>query len=204
MATITTLFLDIGGVLLTNGWDTHSREAAAKKFDIDFEEFNKRHQLTFDIYELGKISLDEYLNRAVFYERRSFSIDDFKNFMYSQSKPFPEMLELMNALKKQFNLKMVAVSNEGRDLTLHRIQKFHLNQFIDFFVSSCFVHLKKPDNEIYQVAIDCAQVPLKEILYIDDRDLFVQVAQGLGIQGICHRDYNETLEKLAGYGLRLK
>src|SRR5512133_2107301 len=139
---ITTLFLDIGGVLLTNGWDHNIRMRAAEKFGVDFAEMDERHHLTFDTYEEGKLSLDEYLKRVVFYQERSFSREEFKNFMYAQSKPFPDTIELMRSLKNQYSLHVAAVSNEGRELTEYRVQQFEMGTFIDFFVSSCFVHYR--------------------------------------------------------------
>jgi putative hydrolase of the HAD superfamily len=137
---ITTLFLYIGGVLLTNGWDNNIRKLSADKFGLDYEEMNERHHLTFDTYEEGKLSLDEYLNRVVFYQSRPFSQEDFKLFMYAQSQPFPEMIELMRGLKTQYSLQIAAVSNEGGELTIYRVQQFELGTFIEFFISSCFVH----------------------------------------------------------------
>jgi len=123
---IKTLFLDIGGVLLTNGWDRGIRILASEKFGLDYEEMNERHHLTFDTYEEGKLSLDEYLNRVVFYQERSFLREEFKAFMYAQSQPFPEMIELMHRLKNQYGLQVAAVSNEGRELTVYRVQQFKL------------------------------------------------------------------------------
>src|ERR1041385_9063112 len=134
-ASITTLFLDIGGVLLTNGWDCGMRRRAAEVFDLDYAEMNERHHLTFDTYEEGKLGLDEYLNRVVFHEKRSFSPEEFKRFMYAQSQPFPETIELMSALKRRHSLRIAAVSNEGRELTTYRVQQFKLGALIDFFVS---------------------------------------------------------------------
>src|SRR5579872_1649214 len=107
---ITTLFLDIGGVLLTNGWDRNARKRAVEKFNLDSEEVNERHHLTFDTYEEGKLTLDEYLSRVIFYEPRSFSKDDFIKFMYAQSAPYAENLAFFKALKKQYGLKVLAVS----------------------------------------------------------------------------------------------
>jgi putative hydrolase of the HAD superfamily len=200
---ITTLFLDIGGVLLTNGWDHSERTHAAEKFSLDFDEMNERHHLTFDTYEEGKLSLDEYLNRVVFYQARKFSREDFKTFMYAQSQPFPEMIELMRALKLQYHLQVAAVSNEGRELTTYRVQQFKLGTFIDFFVSSCFVHYRKPDADLYHIALDIAQVSPAQVIYIDDRAMFVEVAQGLGIQGILHTGREATQQALEGLGLVL-
>ncbi len=200
---ITTLFLDIGGVLLTNGWDRGIRTLASEKFGLDYKEMDERHHLTFDTYEEGKLSLDEYLNRVVFYQERSFSRDEFKAFMYAQSRPFPEMIELMRGLKNQYGLRVAAVSNEGRELTVYRVGQFKLGTFIDFFVSSCFVHYRKPDADIYRIALDIAQVSPQQVVYIDDRPMFVEVAQGLGIPGIIHSGYESTQKTLETLGLSL-
>jgi len=202
--TISALFLDIGGVLLTNGWDHNMRARAADQFGLDYEEMNERHHLTFDTYEEGKLSLDEYLNRIVFYEKRSFSREEFKSFMYAQSQPFQEMIRLMTELKGRHGLRIAAVSNEGRELTTYRVQQFQLGMFIDFFVSSCFVHYRKPDADIYQIALDIAQVRPEDVAYIDDRAMFVDVARGLGIHGILHKDYETTQKALKTMGLSLR
>lgn len=195
--------MDIGGVLLTNGWDRGIRTRAAKKFGLDYEEMNERHHLTFDTYEEGKLTLDEYLNRVVFYQERPFSREEFKAFMYAQSQPFPKMIELMRGLKTQHGLQIAAVSNEGRELTMYRVQQFKLGTFIDFFISSCFVHYRKPDADIYRIALDIAQVHPEQVVYIDDRAMFVEVAQGLGIKGIIHTGDEATRKALEGLGLSL-
>ncbi len=195
-SSIRTLFLDIGGVLLTNGWDHKARELAAKTFHLDLAEMEARHHLTFDTYEVGKLSLEEYLKRIVFYEKRSFTSAKFQKFMFDQSKAFPEMIELMAQLKQRHGLKIAVVSNEGRELTEHRIRKFKLDEFVDFFISSCFVHVRKPDEDIYRLALNIAQVAPHEVIYVEDRPLFVQVAEGLGIRGLHHIDYESTKAKL--------
>jgi putative hydrolase of the HAD superfamily len=198
---ITTLFLDIGGVLLTNGWDRYARQRAATQFGLDHGEMDERHHLTFDTYEEGKLSLDEYLNRVVFYQPRPFSRDDFKAFIYAQSQPFQEMIDLVRALKERYHLKVAVVSNEGRELTIYRVQKFELGTFVDFFVSSCFVHFRKPDADIFRIALDIAQVQPSEVIYIEDRPMFVQIAQGLGLHGIRHTSFESTRAALESAGL---
>ena len=201
---ITTLFQDVGGVLLTNGWDRSARKSAARKFGLDYDEMSDLHRLTFDTYEEGKASLDEYLKRVVFYQSRSFSQEQFKEFMFDQSKPYSEMIALVRDLKARFGLKVAVVSNEGRELTEYRIQAFKLAEFVDFFIASCFVHLRKPDADIYRMSLDIAQVPADQVIYIDDRPMFVQVADGLGIRGIHHTDYQSTRAKLASVGLKIE
>ena len=204
-ARVTALFLDVGGVMLTNGWDRKSREAAAKQFNLDLDELNDRHRMTFDTYESGKLSLDEYLNRSVFYKDRPFTPEQFRAFMFGQSIAYPEMIDLIKGLKARYGLKIAVVNNEGRELNEYRIRTFYLNEFVDFFISSCFVHFRKPDADIWKIALDIAQVPREEVVYIDDRPMFVQVAQGLGLKGIVHnhKDVGATRDALAALGLVL-
>lgn len=198
---ITTLFLDIGGVLLTNGWDHIARHKAAETFQLNYEEMEERHHLSFDTYEEGKYSLDEYLQQVVFNQPRAFSVKDFKSFMFSRSRPFPDMLNLVQSLKAKYGLKTVAVSNEGREINAYRIQTFHLNQLIDTFVSSCYVHYRKPDPDIYRIALDISQSSPDGVVYLDDRPLFVEMAISLGIHGILHSDVKTTRKELSDWGL---
>jgi putative hydrolase of the HAD superfamily len=198
---ITTLFLDIGGVLLTDGWSHRASRLAAREFGLDLEELNNRHSEALDIYELGKLTLAEYLSRVVFYEKRPFTPAQFRKFMFAQSKPYPEMIELIRRLKARYGLKTVVVSNEGRGLNEYRIRKFKLNEFVDFFVSSCYVELRKPDADIFRFALDTAQVPADRVIYIENTPMFVEVAEGLGIRSILHRDCKSTCAKLVSFGL---
>ncbi len=198
---IKALFLDIGGVLLTNGWDRKARYQAVQHFGLDADELNERHHLTFDTYESGKLTLDEYLDRIVFYEVRSFSRSVFKAFMLAQSMPYPEMIRLVQDLKRQYGLKLIAVNNEGRELNDFRIRHFGLSEFFDAFVSSCYVHLRKPDAQIFRLALDVAQVPAEQVVYIDDRQLFVEVARSLGMHCLHHTSEETTRKRLAAFGL---
>ena len=202
-AAVTCLFLDIGGVVLTNGWDHHAREQAATNFKLDLAEIEDRHHLTFDTYEEGKLTLEEYLGRVVFYQERPFTRAQFRRFMFAQSKPYPEMIELIRRLKVRHWLKIAVVSNEGRELNAHRIRKFKLGTFVDFFISSCFVHIRKPDADIFRLALDVAQVPAQHTVYIENTPMFVQVAEGLGIRSILHTDYRSTCAQLASLGLQI-
>lgn len=200
---ISTLFLDIGGVLLTDGWGRKSREQAAEKFKLDPAEMDARHNLTFDTYELGKLTLDDYLHRTVFYEKRSFTKKQFRDFMFSQSKPFPDMINYITELKQKYGLKIAVVSNEGRELNAYRIEKYRLADFVDFFISSCFVHFRKPDADIFRIALDIAHVDAGEVFYIEDRPMFVSIAKMLGINSFRHEDCKTTTEKLKSFGLIL-
>ena len=199
---ITCLFLDIGGVILTNGWDHHARKRAADHFHFDYTEMESRHHLTFDTYEVGKLTLDEYLNRVVFFEERPFTKDEYRDFMFEQSQPYPEMLDLVTRVKKMNGLKIAVVSNEGRELNEYRVRRFKLNDIVDFYISSSFARVRKPDVDIYHLALDIAQLPASEVLYIENTPMFVQVAEGLGIRSILHTDYDSTCEQLTAFGLK--
>jgi putative hydrolase of the HAD superfamily len=201
IAPITALFLDVGGVLLTNGWDHHARKRAATHFKLELAGMEDRHHLTFDTYEEGKLTLEEYLGRVVFYQKRPFTQAQFRRFMFAQSKPFPQMIELICKLKAKYGLKIAVVSNEARELNAYRIRKFKLAGFVDSFISSSFVHVRKPDADIFRLALDIAQVPARQVVYIEDTPMFVQVAEGLGIRSILHTDYRSTCAKLASFGL---
>ena len=200
---IKALFLDIGGVLLTDGWSHVSSKLVAKAFGLNLEELNKRHNDALDTYELGKLTLEEYLNLVVFYKKRSFTPAQFRKFMFAQSKPYPEMIELIRRLKARYGLKIVVVSNEGHGLNEYRIRKFKLDEFVDSFISSCFVHLRKPDADIFRAALDTAQVSADQVIYIENTPMFVEVAEGLGIRSILHTDYKSTCAKLVSFGLEV-
>ncbi len=201
---ITTLFVDIGGVLLTNGWDRHARRRAATHFklELDYEEIEDLHHLMFESYEADKFTLEEYLSRTVFHKERPFTREQFREFMFAQSQPYPEMLDLVARLKTHCGLKIAVVSNEARELNAHRISAFKLNGFIDFFISSCFVRLRKPDPNIFRLALDIAQTPIEQVVYLENTPMFVEIAEGLGIQSILHTDFQSTRAKLASFGLQ--
>jgi putative hydrolase of the HAD superfamily len=200
---ITTLFLDVGGVLLTNAWDRAARKRAAEIFHLDYMDFEERHHLTFDTYEEGKLTLDEYLYRIVFYKERPFSQDDFRNYMFQQSQPLPDMMNYIRNLKQRHNIRVAVLSNEGRELIQYRIEEFHLGEFVDFFIVSCFVHFRKPDADIYRIALDVAQVSPDQVAYLEDRAMFVDVASGLNLRAIHHTGYESTKATLAALGLSL-
>ena len=199
---ITTLFLDVGGVLLTNGWDHHARRRAAKHFKLVWSEMEERHALNFETHEEGRLAFKDYLDRVVFYQKRPFTRAQFRSFMCEQSKPCTKMLKLVVRLKARHGLKITVVSNEARELNAYRIQKFKLDGFVDTFISSCFVQLRKPDVAIFHLALDISLAPAQEIVYIENTPMFVQIAKGLGIRSILHTDYQSTCVRLAALGLQ--
>ena len=111
------------------------------------------------------------------------------------------MIELIAQLKVLHGLMIVVVSNEGRELNAYRIQKFKLAEFVDSFISSSFVHIRKPDADIFRLALDIVQVPARQIVYIENTPMYVRLAESLGIRSILHTDYKSTRAQLASLGL---
>ena len=144
------------------------------------------------------------MGRVVFHQNRPLTTDQFKRFLFAQSKRYPEMIDMCAQLKVRHGLKIVVMSNEARELNAYRIRKFNLDKFVDCFVSSCFVHIRKPDADIFRLALDIAQAPARQVVYIENTALFVQVAQELGIRSILHTDYKATRAKLASFGLKVR
>ena len=179
---IKTLFLDIGGVLLTNGWGHESRYKAIEKFGLDKEEVEERHQIAFDTYEIDKITFDDYLNEVIFYKDRTFSKETFIAFMFEQSQALDGCIDFFKQLKQRHHLKVIAVSNEGRELNEYRISQFKLDELFDAYISSCYVRLHKPDKSMLQMACDVSHTLPAHALYIDDRLLLVEVAASFGLQ----------------------
>lgn len=199
--TIKTLFLDIGGVLLTNGWDRGLREKTLKEFHVDKEEFDLLHKQYYNLHEQGKITLDEYLKKVVFWKKRDFTISEFEAFIKNQTVPYSDMIGLIESIKKAHNLKVVAVSNEGRDLAEYRIKTYHLDRIFDGYFISSFVYFQKPDPHIYHIALDVTQSPIHEVLYIDDRSYMIEAASKLGIKGIVHTSFEKTKKELEQFNL---
>jgi putative hydrolase of the HAD superfamily len=194
--------MDIGGVLLSDGWDHPARKRAVKKFKLEAVEMEARHQMVFDTYEEGKLTENEYLDHVVFFRSRPFTRGEFRKFMFAQSTSYPDMLTLVRELKTKYRLKVIVVSNEARVLNDYRIQKFRLDDIVDAYVSSCYVHLRKPDADIFRLALDVAHTPAQQVGYVENTPMFVEIANGLGIRSVFHTDYSSTRAKLASLGLQ--
>ena len=193
------VFLDIGGVLLSNGWGHEARERAAKLFGFDYQEMEILHNFIYNVFEIGSISLDEYLDTTIFYKDRDFTKFEFKKFMYAESKELPDLLAWLKIWKQKTQLPVFALSNESLELNDYRIQTFNLHQVFDGFFSSCYLRMRKPDPRIYIKAMQIVQVKPSECLYFDDRPMLVAAAKKLDMISIQHQDFETTkriLEKL--------
>lgn len=186
------LFFDVGGILLSNGWGGDSRKKATEKFGLDFAEIDLLHNFIFNVYEIGSITLDEYLDTVIFNQPRDFVREDFKDFMYSQSVELPDMLQWLKEWKKDCGFRIISINNEGKELNDYRVQKFKLHQAFDAFISSCEVNMRKPDPGIFKLALGIAQASPNQCVYFDDRIMFVNAAQKLGIRSYHHVSFHST------------
>jgi putative hydrolase of the HAD superfamily len=196
LPTISAIFWDIGGVLLSNAWDRHERDQAYAKFALDPVEFEDRHELVVSSWERGRITLDEYLDRTVFYRPRTFTRETFRDYMFSLSQPNASVLALARKLAASGNYLMVALNNESLELNLYRIQQFGLRDILNVFVSSCFVGFRKPEQDIYRLALQITQRRPEETCFIDDRALNLECARRLGMHTIQMQTIEELLQEL--------
>lgn len=197
----TVLYTDIGGVLGTNGWDTALRRRLCARFTLDFEEIEARHHLMFDSYERGFLSLVDYLRYVFFASPRPFTVADLRDYTFNQSTVWPENVAFFQHVKHANKLKMGLISNEGQGITEHRVGKFGLRQLADFMVISHYVHMRKPDHEIWRLALNLAQAHPHEAIYVDDREMFANVAAELGFTAVHHTTLESTRDRFRELGL---
>ncbi|MFZ3332935.1 MAG: HAD family phosphatase [Candidatus Acidiferrales bacterium] len=200
MGKVNALFWDNGGVILTNGWDRNSRRAAVEKFQLDWADFEDRHELMLNAFETGRATLDDYLRRTVFYKPRAFTLEDFEKFMFEQSQPFAEPLEFLGSLAKTRAYMMASLNNESREINEYRIHKFHLRDYFQSFFSSCYLGVRKPEEQIYRLALEIAQREPEETVLIDDRGLNLECAREIGMNGIHFQNVGQLRADLAQLG----
>ena len=201
MPAIRAIFWDVGGVLLTNAWDHQERAKALQQFHLDPDEFHSRHELIVSSFERGKITLDQYLDQTIFYTPRSFTREAFREYLFSLSQPFPEVLRFAQSLTDSGKYLMGTINNESRELNLYRIDTFAMRKIFRMFISSCFVGLRKPESGIYRLALDVVQIPAQECCFIDDRALNLESAAQMGMHTIQMRGLDQLRSELAKLGV---
>lgn len=204
MGEITTVFWDIGGVIMTNGWDRSSRQEAAETYHLDWEDFQDRHELTFPAFETGSCTLDQYLERTVFYRARSFTRAEFTAFMFAQSKEYPESRAVLGDVARTGKYLVGAINNEPLELNQYRIEAFHLRREFLVFFSSCYVGSRKPDEAIFRFALKVTQRPAEECLFIDDRPLNLESPKQLGLKTIHYQDAAQLRAELERHGVKTR
>ena len=203
MPQITTLFWDIGGVIMTNGWDTASRRLAVETFHLDWEEFHDRHDLSFPAFDSGNISLNDYLNRTLFYRERPFTREEFTAFMFAQSREYPEARAVLDGLARKNKYLVGSINNEPFELNEFRIAKFNLRRDFQLFFSSCYLHTRKPDETIFRIALEVTQRPAQECVFIDDRPINLESPRKLGMVAIHYQNPGQLRAELQNCGIEV-
>jgi len=201
---ITTIFFDIGGVLLTDGWGHDSRRAAAEKFGLDWEEYSDRHEKVGHAIETNRMSLEQYLDRAIFYRPREFSREEFRAFIFAQSQPKPESIAIVAQLADSKNHFLATINNEVLELNLYRLEHFGLRRYFRVFFSSCFLGLRKPDEAIYRLALQVTQEAPANCIFIDDREVNLECPRELGLNTILFQDAAQLRADLTEAGIELE
>jgi putative hydrolase of the HAD superfamily len=203
LAEITTLFWDIGGVILTNGWDRESRKAAAAAFHLDWEDFQDRHDLSFPAFDSGQITLNQYLDRTLFYRPCAFTREEFSAFMFAQSREFPDVRAILDKVSDSGKYFVGAINNEPLELNQYRIEAFQLRRNFLVFFSSCYVRSRKPEETIFRVALEVSQRPPEQCLFIDDRPLNLESPRRLGMNTIHHQNAEQLRSELGKCGVEV-
>jgi putative hydrolase of the HAD superfamily len=200
---LTTIFFDIGGVLLTDGWGHKSRRAAAERFGLDWEEYTERHEKVAHQIETSRLTLEQYLNRTIFFRPRDFSREEFRDFVFAQSQPKPDSLQLLAKLAGLQKYFLATINNEILELNIYRLEHFELRRYFPVFFSSCFLGLRKPDEAIYRAALQMTHRRAEECLFIDDRLINLECPRELGLQTILFQDVNQLRADLNRAGVKI-
>ena len=203
MPEITSLFWDIGGVILTNGWDHNSRMEATQMFGLDWEEFRERHDLSFPAFDSGQITLNQYLDRTLFYRPRSFTREEFTAFMFAQSKEYPETRAVLTDVARTGKYYVASINNEPRELNDYRIEAFGLRREFQAFFSSCYLGHRKPEETIYRIALEVSQRSPENSVFIDDRSLNLDNPRRLGMQVVQQQNASQLRRDLKGLGIEV-
>ena len=201
---IKTIFFDIGGVLLTDGWGHNSRRAAAEKFGLDWDEYSDRHEKVAHAIETNRLSLEQYLDRTIFYCPREFSREEFRAFVFAQSQPKPESIEIVAQLANSKRYFLATINNEILELNVYRLEHFDLRNHFSVFFSSCFLGLRKPDEAIYRLVLQVTQQAPANCVFIDDREVNLECPRELGINTIMFRDAEKLRSELRELGVELQ
>ena len=200
---IATIFFDIGGVLLTDGWGHDSRRTAAAQFGLDWNDFTDRHEKVAHLIETNRLPLEHYLDRVIFYRPRSFSRDEFRAFVFAQSQPKRDSLEIAGELAIQKKYFLATLNNEILELNVYRIRHFELAKYFLVFFSSCFLGLRKPDEAIYRAVLNTTQCAPDQCLFIDDREVNLECPRELGLRTIHFQDAKQLRRELGENGVDL-
>lgn len=202
---IRTIFWDIGGVLLTNGWDEAQRAHTLTPLGVDVADFESRYEAANFFWERGLSTAVEFFNKTLFradQPNRNFSFEDIWPLVCAESKVLhPECFDIITSLRTSGKFKIATLNNESRELNAYRIDTFNLRQYFDYFICSGYVHEMKPHPAIYRAAIDISGHPPQTSVFIDDKPENCRAAADFGMNAIHFRSPDQLTRDLAQLGI---
>ena len=201
MAEVEVLLFDIGGVLLTNGWDYAARARAVEQFALE-PEFHELHDALAVDLDCGRITLDAYLEQVVFNQPRSFSRDEFRAFMFARSSPHPDAIAVVDELARSRRYLIAALNNESVELNQYRVDRFELRRYFRIFLTSCYLGVAKPDDAMFEAALHVLQCPPAACAFVDDRVVNVLAARRAGIPSLHYREPSQLRAWLTEHGIQ--
>ncbi len=196
------ILFDVGGVLLTNGWDHCERAIVLDQFRLDRAEFEARHSGPNDAWERDLITAKEYLDETVFYEPRDFSHREFLDEIFAQSKLLPDGGSgILQELAASHKCMLGVLNNEAREPNEYRFKTFGIRDHLKVAFSSCYLGLRKPGSAIYLRALDILGTPPQRVLFIDDRAENAAAAETVGMRAIRFEGAAELMGQLGELGV---
>lgn len=196
------ILFDVGGVMLTNGWDHNERKLLLDRFGLDREAFESRHEKPNDAWERDLLTISGYLKETIFYEPRSFTEDDFIEAMKSVSLPIPATaIPVVRDLAESGRYLVGTLNNESRYLHEYRMRKFGIDRYLDVQFCSAYLGMRKPDADIYRRALDILSLPGERVVFVDDRANNIATAASLGMQAIQFQGEDKLRRDLAELGV---
>jgi HAD superfamily hydrolase (TIGR01509 family) len=203
---IRTLFWDIGGVVLTNGWDIDQRTKVLSRLGVDLEAYEEVHERANYYWERGLITAKEFFAQTVLNPnpKLDLTFDIVWKQVCAQSKVLhPECLDILAELKRQGRYRLATLNNESRELNGHRLDAFKLRSLFDYFICSGYVHEMKPLPGVYRSAIDISGFEARTALFIDDKEENCESAKVLGMQTIWFKNPEQLCTALADYDIHV-
>ena len=203
---IRTIFWDIGGVVLTNGWDKGQRSRVLSRLGVNLEAYEEVHERANYYWERGLMTAKEFFAQTVLQANPHLDLT-FETLwpqVCAESKVLhAECLDMLSELKEQGSYRLATLNNESRELNEYRLDAFKLRSLFDYFICSGYVHEMKPLPGIFRSAIDVSGFAARTALFIDDKSENCAAAEALGMHVICFKTPRQLCTELAGYGIQV-
>jgi HAD superfamily hydrolase (TIGR01509 family) len=206
-ASIRTIFWDLGGVVLTNGWDPGQRKRVLSRLGVNLEAYEELHDRANYYWERGLLTAKDFFSQTVLLPnpKLDLTFDMLWPQVCAASKVLhPECLDMLAELKQMGRYRIATLNNESRELNEYRLDAFKLRSLFDYFICSGYVHEMKPNLGIYKSAIDISGFAASSALFIDDKPENCAAAEAVGMHAIRFESPAQLCTALVEYGIQLQ